>query len=188
MNKIQYSIKERKKEHIRKTASVLIDEDNPKTILDFLENIIMLDYYPDEVKALTKKWILDENSLNQTVFQKGNSNKVESRKNALKRKLHFICKHINEYKCYKFFFMGGGTCSTEGIYAITHQEAWEKVNDKIINEYGSIVRCTFCISIDGEDMGTLSNLESMFKPKEAGQINSVRADDLSTNWKKEKKK
>jgi hypothetical protein len=100
------------------------------------------------------------------------------------RKMYFMAKQLLAYRAYRFCFMGGAMGETKTFYTDKgYVEVWNMVNKHITENMNGVVRAAYCISIDGEDVGTLNNFYSMFTDKIEGEINSIKADDLSADWK-----
>jgi len=143
-----------------------------------LEDLLVFEYIPREVNSLI------ESISNRFV----DIPKVFKDRTLNERQL-FSCKgkinNIKKLNRYKFFFLpGGGICEHRTLYATSHEEVWEKAYQIVKNEFNGHMRGVLALSENDEDVGTLQNLESMFKPKDPNQsCHSVRATDLMPDYK-----
>lgn len=148
-------------------------------VRDLLEDAIFFEFAP--------KQILDLCSI--IIAKRVEDEKKHKNMSMYDRRLN-MCFHlahkIREYTSYKFFFLGGGISEHRTLYAMSHKEAWKKANDYCVEAFEGNVRGILCLMKDGKDIGTLSNLQSMFEPKDPDKkIHSVRATDLIPEYKYE---
>lgn len=182
-NKIKYSISDRKKPSIDRKVLSLLDNENFEDIEE-IDNILIdcffYEYANENIIKLCNKLIEKRD-----VFKEGRHYKDL---NEYERRFNSLCgraRVILEYTPYKFFFMGGATAEHRTLYAKSHIEAWNKANTYCIDSFGGNVRAIICLTKDGEDIGTLKNLEAMFAPmpENPKEVRSVRAVDFIPNYK-----
>lgn len=153
--------------------------DTIQEVYDVLEDCIFFEYASKDVMELCK-----------TIIDIRPMGKMPKDMSTYERKLMQtggLAKTIFEFTPYKFFFLCGATAEHRTFFARDHREAWTKANDYCIHSFGGNVRAVLCLTKDGEDIGTLRNLEAMFTPKQKKQeIHSVKAEDLVPKYKNNK--
>lgn len=100
----------------------------------------------------------------------------------VERKLRTIINRLNKYVPYRFVFMEGAFARTFTIFATSHKEAWEKANDITINNYDGNILGVFCLTKDGEDVGSLNVMNGFFT-EDTNKIRSIKATDWIPGWK-----
>lgn len=151
--------------------AVLEGEVTYRTLLALLNKFVYFDYVSDDIKELCCVVI---ESIGKNTFEK---NEVK------KRRLYHACDMLLSIRTYKFVIMCGGTYDIKTFYAVSYVAVWDKVSNYIRCRLEGVARAVFCVQIDGEDIGTLSNLEELFTPRVDGQVNGMKADQVSIKWK-----
>lgn len=153
--------------------------DTLNEIYEIFEDCVFFEYAPKDVIELCNKMI------------DSRPTKMPKDMTSFERKhirVAGLAKTIVEYTPYKFFFMGGAMAEHRTLFAKDHKEAWNKANEYCVESFGGNILGIFCLTKDGEDVGTLRNLAAMFEPITEGpnEVRSVRAIDLIPNYQDHK--
>jgi len=180
-------IEDKKRKHVDTCALLLVERELPYDTMEklthisnCLEDALYMSFVSTNVKQLCTLITTD---LSKDMSKHPKDCTLLERKY---RKIYFMAKQLLTYRAYRFCFMGGAMGETKTFYSDkSYVEVWNMVNRHITETMNGVVRAAYCISIDGKDIGTLKNFYSMFTDKIAGEINSIKADDLSADWKTE---
>lgn len=158
----------KKRLSIDKIASENLSE---KELLNLLEECMHNCYYPNKIQNICESIVF----LNKDVDKKT----IEP----IKRKLYYHSKYIVEFKEYKFAFCLGATLERKRFYSNRdYADVWNKVHRYIVDEFNGAVVSVFCYEIDGINTNAFRTFNGFFTPKE-GEISSIKADDISPNWR-----
>lgn len=166
------------KKKYKNKAVELLNGDNLSEIIEFLNDLSLLEYYPKEVKNLTQKWA--DIHINSEDYKKSFRERSLEKRDKQIRSIYFLNKQINKFKEYIVAFDTGGIGYTRLIYAQTEEEAWRKVYNYIAEFYYR-VQNVICIEVDGKPTSSLQNIYgSWFKETKNGLCH---ADIPIPNWR-----
>lgn len=150
--------------------------DTVKDVYDVLEDCIFFEYAPNDIRLLCAKMVEIKDDIKST-------GKKPKDMGSYERKViqtAGLANSILEFTPYKFFFLGGAMAEHRTLFARDHKEAWNKANAYCVESFAGNIRGILCLTKDGEDIGTLKNMEAMFAPipEDPKEVRGVRATDL----------
>jgi hypothetical protein len=89
-----------------------------------------------------------------------------------------IITELEQYSEYKFLVIGGAMLTNKTIYEKSHKDAWENINNYIIDYHGGAILSAIAYELDGVSTNAIENIEKMFKQPDEKIRSALMSDFL----------